>query len=104
MGFVEKRAVKITRDLKGVLMSISGVPTTVTEYGHGFDKVPANVIITHTDYGISGTAAIMHTTGALTSLVLIGGIVREIRASRNASSISLAANISGVGVDLIVFP
>lgn len=85
MGFVEKHAIKITRDLKGVLMSISGVPTTITAYAHGFDKVPSQVFITHTDYGTTG-------------------IVREIRASRNTSSISLQANISGVGVDVLVLP
>lgn len=104
MGFVEKRAVKITRDLKGVLMSITGVPTTVTAYGHGFDKVPGHVIIIHTDYGITGSVVIVYTSPGVTGLVLVGGIVREIRASRNTSSISLAANISGVGVDVLVIP
>jgi len=85
MGFVEKHAIKITRDLKGTLLSITGVPTTITAYCHGFDKVPSHVFITHTDYGTTG-------------------VVREIRASRNTSSISLQASISGVGVDAIVLP
>jgi len=85
MGFVEKRAIKITRDLKGTVVSITGVPTTITAYAHGFNKVPSHVLITHTDYGTTG-------------------IVREIKASRGTTSISLQANISGVGVDVMVIP
>jgi len=85
MGMSEKRAVEITRDLKGVLMSITGVPTTITAYAHGFSKVPRHVFITMTDYGTTG-------------------IVREIKASRNTSSISLQSNISGVGVDITIIP
>lgn len=104
MGMVEKHAVKITRDLKGVTMSITGVPTTATAYAHGFDKVPSHVFITHTDYGITGMSVIVYTTPGVTGLVLVGGRVREIRASRNTSSISLESNISGVGVDVLVIP
>jgi len=85
MGVVQERAIIITRDLKGTIRSITGVPTTITAYAHGFNKVPAHVFITHTDYGTTG-------------------IVREIRASRNTSSISLQANISGVGVDVVIIP
>jgi len=91
MGMVEKHAIKITRDLKGVLISITGVPTTATAYAHGFDKVPSHVIITHTDYGITGLSG-------------IGTLVREIRSLRNTSSISLASSLSGVGVDILVIP
>lgn len=104
MGMVEKRAIKITRDLQGVLMSITGVPTTATAYAHGFGKVPTHVIINHTDYGITGRAVIAYTSPGVTGLVLVGGRVREIRASRNTSSISLESNISGVGVDVLVIP
>jgi len=85
MGMIEKRAIKVTRDLRGTLMSITGIPTTITAYAHGFDKVPSHVLITHTDYGTTG-------------------IVREVRASRNTSSISLQGSISGVGVDVLVIP
>jgi len=85
MGMVEKRAIRVTTDLKGNLLSISGVPTTITAYAHALSKRPSAVFVTHTDYGTTG-------------------VVREIVASRNTSSVSLQANISGVGVDVIVVP
>lgn len=85
MGMVERHAIKITRDMKGTLITITGVPTTITPYAHGFGAVPSFVFITHIDGGTTG-------------------IVREIKASRNTSSISLQANISGVGVDVLVIP
>jgi len=96
--------IKITKHLRGVLITITGVPTTVTPYAHGFNTIPSQVIITHNDQGITGSAVIVYTAPGTTGLVLVGGIVREIKNSRNASSISLAANISGVGVDVIVIP
>lgn len=85
MGMVEKHAVKITKDLRGTLISITGVPTTPTAYAHGFSARPTYVFITHTDAGTTG-------------------IVMEVKASRNTSSISLQGNISGVGVDVLVIP
>lgn len=104
MGMVEKRAIIITRDLKGVLISITGVPTTITAYAHGFDKVPRHIFITQTDYGITGASVIVYTTAGVTGLAAIASLVREIRASRNTSSISLVSSISGIGVDVLVIP
>jgi hypothetical protein len=85
MGMVEKHNIKIKTDLRGTLVTITGVPTTITPYTHGFSAVPSFVFITMIDGGTTG-------------------IVREIKASRNSSSISLQANISGVGVDVLVVP
>jgi len=104
MGATEKRRTSLRLDTGGTRLSISGVPTGVTAYAHGFNKAPETVLIIHTDYGITGTSIIAYTSPGVTGLVLVGGIVREIRASRNTSSISLAANISGVGVDVMVLP
>lgn len=85
-------------------MSITGVPTAVTAYAHGFDKVPSHVIITHTDYGITGVSVIVYTSPGVTGYASIASFVREVRASRNTSSISLTASISGQGVDVLVIP
>jgi hypothetical protein len=85
MGMVEKHKVELLKDLQGVKISVSGVPTTITNYGHGLGRRPSVVLLTHTDYGTTG-------------------VVREIVASRNASVIALQASISGVGVDVIVIP
>ncbi len=82
---VDKHAIKITGDMKGVLISISGVPTTPTAYAHGFGAVPTYVLITHTAAGTTG-------------------VVQEVKTSRNSSSITLQASISGVGADVLVVP
>jgi len=85
MGFVDKRAIRVTTDLRGNLISITGVPTTATAYAHGLTQTPKAVFITHTGYGTTG-------------------VVREIVASRNTSAISLQGSISGIGVDVVVVP
>jgi hypothetical protein len=85
MGMVEKHNIKITSDLRGTLISITGVPTTPTAYAHGYGKVPSFVFITHT---LAGTT----------------GVVLEVKTSRNASSISLQGSISGIGADVLVLP
>jgi len=85
MGVVEKRAIRVVADLRGNLLSITGVPTTITVYAHGLDRRPSAVFITHTAYGTTG-------------------VVREVVASRNTSAISLQGSISGIGVDVTVVP
>jgi hypothetical protein len=85
MGMVEKHRVELLKNLGAVKLSVSAVPTTITNYGHGLSKRPSHVIITHTAYGTTG-------------------VVREIVASRNASVVALQASISGIGVDVLVLP
>jgi len=85
MGMVEKHRIIMRVDVGGILISISGVPTTITTYSHGLGIKPGAVFITHTDYGTTG-------------------IVREIKTGRSTTGIQLQANLSGVGVDILVVP
>jgi len=85
MGMIERHAVKITKDLKGTLLSITGVPTTSTAYTHGLGASPSFIFITPTGSGTTG-------------------VVREIKTSRNSSSITLQGSLSGISVDVLVIP